>query len=72
MVSELDTTGLLGYTYIYNKDKTIINVRGSTNGISNKYIPYSFYYSTGNHTQRRFQSDDFSLMNHFKLLTWSY
>jgi len=40
-----------------NKDKIIVKVRGSTNGISNKYRINSFYYSTGNHTQRRFQSD---------------
>jgi hypothetical protein len=46
-----------------NKDKTIVKVRGSTNGISNKYSINSFYYSTGNHTQRRFQSD-------YNLLTW--
>jgi hypothetical protein len=32
----------------------IINVKGSTNGISNKYSPNSFYYLTGNHTQMRF------------------
>jgi hypothetical protein len=37
-----------------NKDKIIVKVRGSTNGISNKYSINSFYYSTGNHTQRRF------------------
>jgi len=42
--------------------KTIVKVRGCTNGISNKYSINS-YYSTGNHTQRRFQSD-------YKLLTW--
>jgi hypothetical protein len=42
--------------------KTNIKVRGSTNGISNKYSINSFYYSTRNHTQRRFQSD-------YKLLT---
>jgi len=30
--------------------KTIVKVRGSTNGISNKYNINSFYYSTGNHT----------------------
>ena len=48
--------------------KTSVNVRGSTNGISNKYSINS-YYSTGNHTQRRFQSDDFSLITHYKLLT---
>jgi hypothetical protein len=29
----------------------------------------SFYYSTRNHTQRRFQSDDSSLMAHYKVLT---
>jgi len=39
-----------------NKDKTIVKVRGSTNGILNKYSINSFYYSTENHTQRRFQS----------------
>ena len=44
------------------KDKTIVNVSGFTNGISNKYS-INFFYSTGNHTQRRFQSD-------YKLLTW--
>jgi hypothetical protein len=32
----------------------------------------SFYYSTGNHTQRRFQLDDLSLMAHYKVLTRSY
>jgi len=37
------------------------SIRGSTNGISNKYSINS-YYSIGNHTQRRFQSD-------YKLLT---
>jgi hypothetical protein len=52
--------------------KTVVNVRGSTNGISNKYNINSFYYSTGNHTQKRFQLDDFSLIAHNKLLTWSY
>jgi hypothetical protein len=46
-----------------NKDKTIFKVRGSTNGISNKYSINFFYYSTGNYTQKRFQSD-------YKLLTW--
>ena len=33
-----------------NKDKTIVNVRWSTNGISNKYSINSFYYLTRNHT----------------------
>jgi hypothetical protein len=55
-----------------NDKKTVVNVRGSTNGISNKYNINSFYYSIGNHTQRRFQSDDLSLLAHYKLLTWSY
>jgi len=55
-----------------NKDKTDVKVRRSTNGISNKYNINSFYYSIGNHTQRRFQSDDLSLMAHYKVLTWSY
>jgi len=36
--------------------KTIVNVKGSINDISNKYSINS-YYSTGNHTQRRFQSN---------------
>jgi len=57
---------------ILNKDKTDVKVRGSTNGISNKYNINSFYYSIGNHTQRKFQSDDLSLMAHYKVLTWSY
>jgi hypothetical protein len=35
---------------------TNVKVRGSTNGISNKYSINSFY-SIGNHTQMRFQSD---------------
>jgi hypothetical protein len=52
--------------------KTVVKVRRSTNGISNKYIINSFYYSIGNHTQRRFQSYDLSLIAHYKLLTWSY
>jgi hypothetical protein len=52
-----------------NKDKTDVKVRGSTNGISNKYNINSFYYSIENHTQRRFQSDDLSLMAHYKVLT---
>jgi hypothetical protein len=39
--------------------------RGSTNSISNKYNINSFYYLTGNHKQKRFQSD-------YKLLTWLY
>jgi len=38
--------------------KTVVKVRGSTNGIRSKYNINSFYYSTGNHTQRRSQSDD--------------
>jgi hypothetical protein len=37
-----------------NKHKTIIKVRGSSNGISNKYSINSFYYLTRNHTQKRF------------------
>jgi len=45
-----------------NKDKTIVKVRGSINGISDKYSINSFYYLTESHTQRRFQSD-------YKLLT---
>jgi len=45
-----------------NKDKTIVKVRGSTNDISKKYSTNSFYYSSGNHTQRRLQSN-------YKLLT---
>ena len=49
--------------------KTVVNVRRFTNGISNKYNINSFYNSTGNHTQRRFQSDDLSLIAHYKLLT---
>jgi hypothetical protein len=40
-----------------NKDKTIVKARGSINGFLNKYNTNSFYYSTGNHTQKRFQSD---------------
>ena len=47
--------------------KTVVKVRGSTNGISKKYNINSFYHSTGNHTQRRFQSDDLSLVAHYKL-----
>jgi hypothetical protein len=46
-----------------NKNKIIVKVSGSINGISKKYSINSFYYSIGNHTQRRFQSD-------YKLLTW--
>jgi hypothetical protein len=49
--------------------KTNVKVRGSTNGISNKYNINSFYYSTGNHTLKRFQSDDLSLIAYYKLLT---
>jgi hypothetical protein len=52
-----------------NKDKTDVKVRGSTNDISNKNNINSFYYSIGNHTQRKFQSDDLSLMAHYKELT---
>jgi hypothetical protein len=51
--------------------KIIVKARGSTNGIRNKYSINSFYYSTGNHTQR-FHSDDLSLIVHYKFLTWSY
>jgi hypothetical protein len=40
---------------------TNFKVRGSTNGMSNKYS-INFYYSIENHTERRFQSD-------YKLLT---
>jgi hypothetical protein len=49
--------------------KTGVKVRGSTNGIRNKYSINSFYHSTGNHTQRRFQSDDLSLIVHYRFLT---
>ena len=49
--------------------KTSVKVRGSTNGISNKYNINLLYYSTRNHTQKRFQSDDLSLITHYKLLT---
>jgi hypothetical protein len=42
--------------------ETNVKVRGSTNGILNKYSTNSFYYSIENHTERRFQSD-------YKLLT---
>ena len=52
--------------------KTDVKVRGFINGIRNKYSINSFYYSTGNHTQRRFQSDDLSLIVNYKFLTWSY
>jgi len=52
--------------------KIIVKVRGSINGISNMYSINSFYYSTGNHTQRRFQSNDLSLIVHYNFLTWSY
>jgi hypothetical protein len=52
----------------FNRDKIIIRVRGSINGISNKYNSNYFYYSSGNHTQRKFQTYDLSLMTHFKLL----
>jgi hypothetical protein len=30
--------------------KIVVKVRGSTNGIRNKYGINSFYYSIGNHT----------------------
>jgi hypothetical protein len=33
--------------------KTGVKVRESTNGISNKHSINSFYYSTGNHTQKK-------------------
>ena len=49
--------------------KIIVKVRGSSNGIRNKYSINSFYYSTGNHTQKRFQYDDLSLIIHYKFLT---
>ena len=49
--------------------KTIVKVKGSTNGIRNKYSINSFYYSTGNHTRKRFQSDDLSLIVYYKFLT---
>jgi len=49
--------------------KTNVKVRGSTNDIKNKCNINSFYYLTGNHTQRRFKSDDLSLIAHYKLLT---
>jgi hypothetical protein len=49
--------------------KTNVKVRESTNGIKNKCNINSFYYSTRNHTQRRFQSDNLSLIAHYKLLT---
>jgi hypothetical protein len=49
--------------------KTVVKVRGSTNGIRNKYNINSFYYLTRNHTQRKFKSDDLSLIVHYKFLT---
>jgi hypothetical protein len=49
--------------------KTVVKVRGSTNGFRNNYSINYFYYSTENHTQRRFQSDDLSLKVHYKFLT---
>jgi len=49
--------------------QTVVKVRGSTNDISNKYNINSFYYSIRNHTERRFQSNDLSLIAHYKLLT---
>jgi hypothetical protein len=49
--------------------KTVVKVRGSTNDIRSKYNINSFYYSTGNQTQRRFQSDDLSVIVHYKFLT---
>ena len=56
-----------------------VKVRGSTNGISNKYSINSYYSiwkplitQFGNHTRRRFQSDDLSLIAHYKLLTLSH
>jgi hypothetical protein len=49
--------------------KTDVKVRGFTNGIRNKYSINSFYYSTRNYTQRRFQSNDLSLIVHNKFLT---
>jgi hypothetical protein len=54
---------------ILNNDKIIVKVRISTNGFSNKYNINSFYYSTRNHTQKRFQSNDLSLIAHYQLLT---
>ena len=48
--------------------KIVVNVRGSTNGIKNKYSINSFYYSTRNHIQKRFQSDDLSLIVNYKFL----
>jgi hypothetical protein len=52
--------------------KTIVKVRESTNSIRNKYSINSFYYSTGNHTRKRFQSNDLSLIVYYKFLTWLY
>jgi hypothetical protein len=49
--------------------KTIAKIKGSNNGIRNKYSINSFYYSTENHKQRSFQSDDLSLIVHYKFLT---
>ena len=49
--------------------KIVVKIRGSTNGIRSKYNINSFYYSIINHTQRRFQSDDLSLIVHYKFLT---
>jgi hypothetical protein len=49
--------------------KTNVKIGGSTNSILNKHSINFFYYSTRNHTQRRFQSDDLSLMDHYKVLT---
>jgi light-regulated signal transduction histidine kinase (bacteriophytochrome) len=49
--------------------KTIVKVRGSTTGIRNQYSINSFYYSTRNHTQRRFRSHGLSLIVHYKFLT---
>ena len=52
--------------------KTNVKVRGSFNSIKNKFNIISFYYSTGKHIQRRFQSHDLSIIAHYKLLIRSY
>jgi hypothetical protein len=38
--------------------KTIVKVRGSINGIKNKYSINSFYYSTRNHAQKKINMKD--------------
>ena len=48
--------------------KQMSRLEDPQNGIKNKCNINTFYYSTGNHRQRRFPLNDLSLIAYYKLL----